>query len=103
MNEIEPLLITQTYSSPGPGLMSCIDCHGDPVNPAYSVYTLIAGQSRNNFTQTGEEIDLNNPALSLILRKPLQLAGGGTATHGTSGTNGGKPFANSANATYQTI
>ncbi len=100
MAEIEPLLITKTYASPGPTPMRCIDCHGDTSHQAYSAYPLVAGQSRSNFIETGDEINLETPATSLLLRKPLD---GGTGQHGTSGINGGKPFASSLDPDYQTI
>ena len=102
MTEIEPILTTKQFSSPSAG-SKCIDCHGSPSHAAYAVYPLIAGESRANFIATGDEIDLENPSVSLLLRKPLQLAGGGTAQHGTVGTNGGKPFSNTQDDDYQTI
>ncbi len=102
MSEIEPILTTTQFASPSAGT-KCIDCHGSPAHAAYTVFPLITGQSRANFIATGDEVDVENPSVSLLLRKPLLLAGGGTSGHGTSGVNGGKPFDNSEDDDYQTI
>ncbi len=103
MSEIEPILTMKQYSSPGPGTLSCIDCHGSASHAAYAAYPLIAGQSRANFIATGDQVDVDNPGVSFLLRKPLDLAAGGTAVHGTSGVNGGKPFPSTQDDDYQTI
>lgn len=101
MTEIEPLLLTQTYSSPGPGLMSCFDCHGQSPSAAYTAFPLLTGQSRANFTEVGRQITLSDPDTSPLLLKPLALAAGGIP-HGT-GNNGGEQFPTVLDANYQTI
>src|SRR4051812_28858796 len=71
MRDIEPLLTTTTYTSPGPAPMTCFACHGDPANAAYSAFPLKSGESRFNFTQVGRAVELDEPETSLILIKPL--------------------------------
>lgn len=92
-SEIEPLLTTQTYNSPGPGPMTCANCHGDPAHPAYSYYPIWIGESRDNFTEAARRVKVNDPAVSILLKKPLAVALGGV-THGLPGYDGGEQFAN---------
>lgn len=93
MAEIEPLLITKTYASPGPSAMTCLACHGDASNVAYSSYPLTAGQSRRNFLETARRVKLDQPDVSLVLLKPLAIAAGGVP-HGVVANDGGKQFSN---------
>ncbi len=103
MSEIEPLLTTTTYASPGPGLMSCYDCHGISSHPAFTVYPLFRGQPRRNFTETVREITIDNPDTSVLLLKPLHEAAGGIQ-HGTDTIkSGGRQFPNVDDDTYQII
>ncbi len=93
MSEIEPLLITQTYASPGPTPMTCLACHGDVSNAASSTFTLTAGQHRANFIQVARYVQITQPDTSPILLKPLSIAAGGVP-HGLPGNDGGKQFLN---------
>jgi hypothetical protein len=103
MTEIEPLLLTKTYASPGPAPMTCVACHGDPTNVAFSTYPMVVGQSRANFIETARRVKLDQPDVSLVLLKPLATAAGGVS-HGLSANNGGKQFANTTtDIAYQTI
>ena len=99
--EIEPLLSTTTYNSPSANT-TCLSCHGDTSNQAYLEYPLVLGQSRDNFLETARQIELDNPAISPVLLKPLALAGGGV-NHGLIANNGGEQFTNTSAAAYQTI
>ncbi len=103
MSEIEPLLLTKTYASPGPTPMTCVACHGDPMNVAFSTYPLVVGQSRANFIETARNIKLDQPDVSLLLLKPLAIAAGGLP-HGLNADDGGKQFANTTtDVSYTTI
>lgn len=96
MSEIEPLLITKTYASPGPSPMSCLACHGVSANIAYTAFPLAAGRPRNNFTEVARRVKLDDPESSLLLLKPLSLVGGGVS-HGLVFKDGGEQFANAVN------
>lgn len=93
MSEIEPLLLTETYASPGPTPMTCYACHGDVNNVAFSTFPLVVGDSRANFTEAARRIKLDQPDTSLLLLKPLAIAAGGVS-HGVVANDGGKQFAN---------
>jgi hypothetical protein len=102
MKDIEPLLLTKTYNSPAPGT-TCISCHGDLSNPASSTFTLVVGRSRDNFINIAREIKLDQPDVSLVLLKPLQIAAGGVP-HGITANDGGKQFQNTtSDQNYITI
>lgn len=92
-SQIEPLLTTQTYNSPGPGPMTCASCHGDPAHPAYPYYSILIGNSLHNYTEAARRVQLDEPDLSLLLRKPLDVQQGGVP-HGLPGFDGGEQFAN---------
>src|SRR5262249_38965118 len=103
MSEIEPLLLTKTYASPGPAPMTCLACHGDPTNIAFSTYPLVMGQSRANFIATARVVKLDQPEVSLLLLKPLATAAGGVS-HGLNANDGGKQFTDTtSDINYQTI
>jgi hypothetical protein len=98
MNEIEPLLTTRTYASPGPLPMTCASCHGDTNHAAYTAFPIVVGQTRNNYTETARRVSFDSPDTSILLLKPLALAAGGLP-HGTCCNNGGEQFANTTTDT----
>ena len=102
MREIQPLLLTQTYNSPAPGT-TCFSCHGDPANAGYAGFPLYQGRPRDNFISTAREVKLDQPDVSLVLIKPLQIAAGGVP-HGLTANDGGKQFQNTtSDPNYITI
>jgi len=86
VKDIEPLFLTQTYNSPSPGT-TCLTCHGDPMNVAYSTFPLVLGQPRANFNNVAAHVSIEAPDLSHVLLKPLPIAAGGLA-HGVSDSAG---------------
>lgn len=102
MREIEPIITTTTFASPGPTNMSCYSCHGISTHPAFTAFPLVLGQSRDNFTETVLRVDISAPDTSLLLLKPLALAAGG-AQHGTGIKDGGEQFPTTQNGHYRVI
>lgn len=90
--QIEPTLLTQTYTSPSAGV-TCYSCHGSTSNAAYTAFPLVLGQTRLNYIEAARRITLDAPDTSLLLLKPLALAAGGVP-HGLMGNDGGEQFAN---------
>jgi hypothetical protein len=102
MRDIEPIITTTTFTSPGPGAMTCVSCHGDTSNVAYSSFPIVIGQSRNNFTEVARRVQVDDPDTSLILVKPLAVAAGGVP-HGLLGNDAGEQFPNTQDRFYSTI
>jgi hypothetical protein len=103
MRDIEPLLTTTTYNSPAAlAPVTCFYCHGDPANPAFSHFSLKMGESRHNFVQAGNQIEIANPESSNLLLKPLALAAGGVE-HGLAANDAGEQLPSSNDPRYQII
>lgn len=90
-NQIEPLLLTQTYTSPAAGA-TCFSCHGSSSNAAYTAFPLVSGQTRTNYLESARRVEIDAPDTSLLLLKPLAIAAGGVF-HGPA-NGGGEQFAN---------
>lgn len=103
MRDIEPIITTTTFAGVGASSTSCLSCHGDTSHAAYATYPLVLGQSRDNFTQTAQRIDLNDPDTSLLLQVPLALAAGGTASHAPGLKGSGEQFPNTQDHNYRVI
>jgi hypothetical protein len=102
MRDIEPIITTRTFTSPGPTPMTCVSCHGVSTHPAFTAYPIVVGQSRDNFTETARRVSVADPDVSLLLLKPLALAAGGVP-HGVAANDGGEQFPTTQDSTYATI
>ncbi len=102
MRDIEPIITTTTFSSPGPTQMSCFSCHGISTHAAYTAFPLVLGQSRANFTEAARQVSIEDPDVSLLLLKPLALAAGGVP-HGQLANDGGEQFSTTQSAHFRVI
>jgi acetyltransferase-like isoleucine patch superfamily enzyme len=102
MRDIEPIITTRTFTSPGPTPMTCVSCHGVSTHPAFTAYPIVVGQSRDNFTETARRVSVADPDVSLLLLKPLALAAGGVP-HGVAANDGGEQFPTTQDSTFATI
>lgn len=103
ISEIEPLLLTETYASPGPSPMTCFACHGDTSHAAFTAFPLRMNEPRQNFVEASRHVEVLSPDTSDLLLKPLAIAAGGTP-HGLNANDGGEQFANTTtDVAYRTI